>query len=138
MLNVTVKSLIYIQINNELACNGAPILPQYVFTTANCALKVKNELPDLRGERIQIYYGDPSAHMRHRTPAISVSIIVEDTATADIDERYSHRELDYGLIQVSFFSKNYINCKLHCMIQKFKFLKEATLDKDRIIHFTQD
>ena len=100
MLNVTEKSLIYIKIDNELACTGTPILELYALTTANCALKVKFKLPDLYNIKVQIDFGDPS-DCQYRAGIAGVSILGESTAKAKIDEKYRHRKLDYGIIEVS-------------------------------------
>ena len=100
------KSLLSIQINGTHTCTGTPVSLEYGFTTANCAIKVKMNLPDSQGEKVRVYYGETLEFNSPWTTVDGISLVRENATMATLDESYRKRVYDYGFIRVSF-SLNY-------------------------------
>ena len=98
------NSLLSIQIEGIHICTGISVGIGYGFTTANCAIKVKMNLPDYDGDRVRVYYGDTLKCDGLWTTVNGVSFKKEKEMLT-LDESYEKRKYDYGFIRVSFSSR---------------------------------
>ena len=94
------NSLLSIQIGGIHICTGIIVAAEYGFTTANCAFKVKMNLPDF-GDRVRVHYGDTIESDGPWTTVNGVSFKKEKEMLT-LDESYEKRIYDYGFIRVSF------------------------------------
>ena len=95
------NSLLSIQIGGIHICTGIPVGIRYGFTTANCAIKVKMNLPDFDGDKVRVHYGDTLESNGPWTTVNGVSFKKEEEMLTP-DESYEKRIYDYGFIRVSF------------------------------------